>query len=966
MASTSTATEIPSSPPPPPQTSQPPLRNYEEIATKRREIEKSQNQSLINGFDLQPHATKILESKDTSSLQETITNFINSKKPSFRTILKSLAYHYPNAFAFKLAKLLNLHPSFPIRTETVSILLSIFKESNKLNFTPVLIKIKEPLLNSLKIESNESILRPLCETIGLVAARIYHFPLGGWLELLQYVCDCFSRNTKLNHMKALIMLAELPEDVAENREFWLGYGYYDVLFSNLLKFVNSPDQEWRELTFNASLIVIKMSRNLARAEVCDSLLPVLLRLIELQYGGDDDLLDVDLSDMVKRLGDLVTLDIKEIFNGKESDVFWLLLRVAEREDVSDEIKCAVVTVIKELDEANSDAMESVIKKIRKKEIRRVISVAMDMMSCVVDDPVWYDVDNKICEDAGLTENFNRGKYLLNLLSFDGDERVFVPVAIQMLERKYAIHGDWRVRYAAMLTIAAIAERNFKGDMIKYIDQAVTLVHKSLNDMNHRVYAVIAIRFLVTNCGLEKINSFGEEIVVLLLKLLKHEKQKLQEEVIETLKSVALLMPVTFCQNHYDKFKEHEVLVIVESLISIGGKLSDTDHLARYVILKALDLFCVCQRVNIDKFIDQIMPMLLTYAQLDLNLTTSMPMDLSLDDDKNLVEMVRVQTCNVLSCCADRSAEKISPNAVEVTNIFLRWIGCSSFETRKACMLGLPKLLPLIKEGVIPKKDKIEVARRITLSVIEALGKETDSDLSKRMFRLLPKCIKTSGSFSNIKLLSVIVDGINQALKKIMENEIKRVKEAGTSEEEGDFLPTQETIKDAGCLIATTTETFKNGLCIDRLMKNVALFLETNMPDRVIVFAISIFNILVPQFPENLQPHHDKYIIAACHALRNDIPHSQPHAIRAIGICAEFGKDQFNLHLASVSVSRLYNVAGCDTAVEALGKICEYHRDKIEGSKIDPKILFTRAAVIGHFVGGSNDRNGYKVERMQLL
>lgn len=33
-------------------------------------------------------------------------------------------------------------------------------------------------------------------------------------------------------------------------------------------------------------------------------------------------------------------------------------------------------------------------------------------------------------------------------------------------------------------------------------------------------AVIAIRFLVTNCGLEKIFSVGEEIIVLLLKLLK--------------------------------------------------------------------------------------------------------------------------------------------------------------------------------------------------------------------------------------------------------------------------------------------------------------------------------------------------------------------------------------------------------------------------------------------------------------
>jgi hypothetical protein len=69
-----------------------------------------------------------------------------------------------------------------------------------------------------------------------------------------------------------------------------------------------------------------------------------------------------LGDLVKHLGNLVTLDVEEIFNGKEGDVFWCMLRVAERKYASDELKCAAVVVIKELAEANSDAMESLIKK----------------------------------------------------------------------------------------------------------------------------------------------------------------------------------------------------------------------------------------------------------------------------------------------------------------------------------------------------------------------------------------------------------------------------------------------------------------------------------------------------------------------------------------------------------------------------------------------------------------------------
>ncbi|XP_024634685.2 importin subunit beta-3 [Medicago truncatula] len=699
MASTSNSISPPSSPPPPPPPPPPqaslrnpfpsellpPTRDFlEERPHKRRRIKQSQKKSLINNFELQPHVTKILRSNDFSSLLETIQIFIQSKDPSFQTVFKSLAHHYPNAFAFKLAKLLETHPKLEIRNEAVSILLHIFKKSDKWN-PSMLNQLKEPLINSLKKEYSESLFQPLCETIGLCAARVYQYPyLGGWIKLLQYVCDCFSGgNVRL--MKGLIMLAEFPEEVVENREFWLDQGNFDAVYSDLLKFAYSQKEDLQELTFNASLTVMKMSKDLERTEVCDSLLPILLGFIDLQDGEDKD-----LPDMLKQLENLVTLDIETIFYGKEGDVFWCMIRVAEMEDASEELRSAAVTVIKELDEANSDGMESVVKKFSPEEVKRVFSVIIDMMSHVVDDPVWYDVDDKNCKDVGLIEDYNRGKFLLNLLSFDGDERVFVPIAIEMIESKYAVHSDWRVRYAAMLAIDAIADKNFKGEMISYIHQALTLVHKSLNDMNPRVLwatmhaikclseykeilkdsqfhlkflaklisiikvslrprvqfmyseqrrisqlnvkaehvlyaqAVIAIRFLVTNCGLEKIFSVGEEIIVLLLKLLKHEKQKLQEEALETLKPVAVLMPAIVYQNHYDttmaalqvlfdncnspklllirskclecvctlvkncgrdKIKENEVDAILEALISIEGNLSNTDHLTSYVILK---------------------------------------------------------------------------------------------------------------------------------------------------------------------------------------------------------------------------------------------------------------------------------------------------------------------------------------------------------------------------------------------
>ncbi|MCH99454.1 importin-5, partial [Trifolium medium] len=70
---------------------------------------------------------------------------------------------------------------------------------------------------------------------------------------------------------------------------------------------------------------------------------------------------------------------------------------------------------------------------------------------------------------------------------------------------------------------------------------------------------------------------------------------------------------------------------------------------------ALEQICQCPRVSIDKFIDKITPMLIGSAQPCLDLTEDdKPHEDSLDDDeKRLVETMRVRACNTLSYCAVR-------------------------------------------------------------------------------------------------------------------------------------------------------------------------------------------------------------------------------------------------------------------------------------------------------------------------
>lgn len=471
------------SPPPPPPPTESPIRdphepeinstqrNYlEEIVYKRRRIEESQDKSLIHGFQLQQHAAKILESNGLSSLQEAIDEYIQFKKQTSFTVFKSLALHYPNAFSFKLAKLLEVHPSIQTRAETVSLLVHILTEGiNNSMSSSIIIELKNPMLHSLKLESEESMLPSLCEAVGLLADRCFQSPLGGWEELLDYVCvECLSGESKLNHMKGLMLLTELPVTVVQNREFWLNEGNFDLVFTHLLNFNFSMDDELKALAYNASISLMIFSKDLQRTQVSDTLLPILLSFIDEQ--GEEQV----LVNSVNRLSDLASVDDGNIFLGKHYEVFWCMIRVAEKEDASKDLRSAAINLIKELDAANANAIETMIENLSSEELKRTLEVSMIMMTYVVEHDLWYEVDNKDCVRAGMTDAFSLGSFLFNCLSLDSDENVFVPMAIEMITMKYASDIDWRLRNAAMFAIGWIANKNFKGVCILYGIKEYTL------------------------------------------------------------------------------------------------------------------------------------------------------------------------------------------------------------------------------------------------------------------------------------------------------------------------------------------------------------------------------------------------------------------------------------------------------------------------------------------------------------
>ncbi|OIW14145.1 hypothetical protein TanjilG_21285 [Lupinus angustifolius] len=610
---------------------------YKQVADKRRKIEIQRDRSILHGFDLQPTATSLLHSYGVVSLQNFINDFTKvplKKRNAKKKLFNSLAFHYPTSFSLKLAKLLLIHPPIHIRSEVVSLLRETLtethgKDDRKISCL-ILVEIKSPILESFKNEVEEVLLLPLSETIANVASRIYGFSIGGWLELLEYIVSCVSLNRNdddsvLKQRKGLMLLAELSSDVIENREFWKNH--YVGLYENLVvRMVDeTANENFQNLTFNALLALMGMSQALEEFEVGGDILLLLLDYI------DRNPREEIVLNRVQDLGDFISLDVDEVIDGKEENMFQSLLRIAEKEDASEELRCAAVQVIKELDEKNVYTMAKVMNEISDVDARRVLKVSLLMMLRIEEDPLWFKSNEE--SKAGISQSFALGRFLMYWLCFEADGSIIVPMAIEFLKTSYSASKNWRKRHAGMLLIAAFSERQ-KNDIVKCFVEFESLIMKSLNDGHHRVVwaainatkwlgeckliphgkyqyhmkffaklfsivksihcsklqvnAIIAIRTLAINCGLDKMTSFGEEIVVVMLELLKNDQAKIKEEAVETLESVAALIPTNF-KKYYHRtmetlkgilFHNHNkpsLLLRIKSLECMSSILSRTEN-----------------------------------------------------------------------------------------------------------------------------------------------------------------------------------------------------------------------------------------------------------------------------------------------------------------------------------------------------------------------------------------------------
>ncbi|KAK7290233.1 hypothetical protein RIF29_04507 [Crotalaria pallida] len=135
---------------------------------------------------------------------------------------------------------------------------------------------------------------------------------------------------------------------------------------------------------------------------------------------------------------------------------------------------------------------------------------------------------------------------------------------------------------------------------------------------------------------------------------------------------------------------------------------------------------------------------------------------------------------------------------------------------------------------------------------------------------------------------------------------------------------------------------------DALMGKLLSFVQGKENAKLRSIALSAFNIVAQRCREIGRRHCGTYLPILLEACNDKNPEIKEEAIRGIRICAEFGTPQFKLFvnkiLSELSIlmqspqSVTENVKAHDIAVSALGRICEFHRDSIDGSRTVPTWL----------------------------
>ncbi|KAL5708569.1 Importin-5 [Ranunculus cassubicifolius] len=434
----------------------------------------------------------------------------------------------------------------------------------------------------------------------------------------------------------------------------------------------------------------------------------------------------------------------------------------------------------------------------------------------------------------------------------------------------------------------------------------------------------------------------------------------------------------------EKFRD-DAKQVMEVLMSLQGSQMETDDPTTSYMLQAWARLCKCLGQDFLPYMSVVMPPLLQSAQLKPDVTiTSADSDADIDvsDDESIETITlgdkrigiktsvleeKATACNMLCCYADELKEgfypwidQVAPTLVPLLKFYFHE------EVRKAAVSAMPELLRsaklAIEKGQAPGRNESyikQLSDYIIPALVEALHKEPETEICASMLDALNECVQVSGPLLDESQVKLIVDEIKQVITASSTRKRERAERAKAEDfdaEEGELLKEEneqeeEVFDQVGDCLGTLIKTFKASFLpfFDELSSYITPMWGKDKTAEERRIAICIFDDVAEQCREAALKYYDTYLPFLLEACNDENPDVRQAAVYGIGVCAEYGGIVFR-PLVGEALSRLNvvirhpnalqtdNVMAYDNAVSALGKICQFHREGIDGTQVVPAWL----------------------------
>ncbi|GAB2222582.1 hypothetical protein Droror1_Dr00016701 [Drosera rotundifolia] len=431
----------------------------------------------------------------------------------------------------------------------------------------------------------------------------------------------------------------------------------------------------------------------------------------------------------------------------------------------------------------------------------------------------------------------------------------------------------------------------------------------------------------------------------------------------------------------EKFKD-DAKQVMELLVSLQGSQMEADDPITSYMLQAWARLCKCLGQDFLPYMNFVMPQLIRSANLKPDVTiTSADSDNDIEDsDDESMETItlgdkrigiktsvleeKATACNMLCCYADELKEGFYPWTDQVVPIMVPLLKFYFHEeVRRAAVSAMPELLRSAKlavaKGLAPGRNESYVKQLsdyIIPALVEALHKEPDIDISASMLDSLNECLQICGPLLDESQVRSIVDEIKQVITASSSRKADRAERSKAEDfdaEEGELLKEEneqeeEMFDQVGEILGTLIKIFKGAFLpfFDDLTSYLTPMWGKDKTPEERRIAICIFDDIAEHCREAALRYYDTYLpflLEACNDENSDVRQA---AVYGLGVCAEFGGSVFK-PLVGEALSRLNvimrdpnalqseNVMAYDNAVSALGKICQFHRDKIDSAQIVP-------------------------------